>query len=72
MRSRTRTAGSDGKGQIRRSAERATPGLVADSIVFILYSKKWWLVPIVVSLLVLSLFAGLSGTGAAPFIYALF
>ena len=35
-------------------------------------SKKWWLAPMVVVLLVLGLLFVLSGTVAAPFIYTLF
>jgi len=34
--------------------------------------KKWWLTPVVIALLVLSLFALLSTSAAAPFIYTLF
>lgn len=34
--------------------------------------KKYWLMPIVVTLLMLGLLVFLSGTAAAPFIYTLF
>jgi drug/metabolite transporter superfamily protein YnfA len=34
--------------------------------------RKWWLTPVVIALLVLSLFALLSTSSAAPFIYTLF
>jgi hypothetical protein len=53
-------------------AEQTTPGLAAEAIAFIVHRKKWWLTPIVVALLLLSLVAGLSGTGAAPLMYTLF
>jgi hypothetical protein len=58
--------------ELRRQAEQAPPGLVAEFIDFILHNKKWWLIPIIVMLLLLGLLIVLSGTGAAPFIYTLF
>ena len=36
------------------------------------HSKKWWLLPIVVVLVVFGVLILLSGTAAAPFIYTLF
>ena len=56
----------------QRQAEQTPPGLISEFIDFVLHNKKWWLIPIVVSLLVLGLLVLLSGTGAAPFIYTLF
>lgn len=39
---------------------------------FLAHTKKWWLLPIVVTLVLFGLLIALSGTGAAPFIYSLF
>jgi hypothetical protein len=39
---------------------------------FLRTSKKWWLTPIVVMMVLLGVLVVLSGTGAAPFIYTLF
>jgi drug/metabolite transporter superfamily protein YnfA len=39
---------------------------------FLRFNKKWWLLPILITLLVLGLLMVLSGTAAAPFIYTLF
>jgi len=39
---------------------------------FLLQNKKWWLIPILVSLLVLGALMLLSSTAVAPFIYTLF
>jgi hypothetical protein len=39
---------------------------------FMRNNKKWWLLPIVVTLLIFGLLVVLSGTGLAPFIYTLF
>ncbi len=39
---------------------------------FLMQTKKYWLMPIGIVLLLLSLLILLSGTAAAPFIYTLF
>ncbi len=48
------------------------PGLVLEFWDFLKHNKKWWLAPIVISILGLGLLVLLSGTAAAPFIYTLF
>lgn len=47
-------------------------GLVAELISFLKANKKWWLAPIIISILLLGLLVVLGGTAAAPFIYTLF
>ena len=47
-------------------------GLVSEFIGFLKANKKWWLAPIIVSILLLGLLVMLGGTAAAPFIYTLF
>lgn len=47
-------------------------GLVAEFFGFLKANKKWWLAPIIVSILLLGLLVILGGTAAAPFIYTLF
>lgn len=47
-------------------------GLVAEFVGFLRANKKWWLAPIIVSILLLGLLVVLGGTAAAPFIYTLF
>jgi uncharacterized protein DUF5989 len=39
---------------------------------FLLQTKKWWLFPVVFTLLLLGLLIWMSSTAAAPFIYTLF
>jgi len=39
---------------------------------FLRVSKKWWLLPIVIVLVLFGVLVFLSGTAAAPFIYTLF
>ena len=53
-------------------AEGARTGLTAEFVDFLKENKKWWLAPIIVSILGLGLLVMLGGTAAAPFIYTLF
>jgi len=47
-------------------------GLVGEFTAFLKDNKKWWLAPIIISILGLGLLVLLGGTAAAPFIYTLF
>ncbi|MFQ5513403.1 MAG: DUF5989 family protein [Myxococcota bacterium] len=47
-------------------------GLAAEFWDFLKNNKKWWLAPIVISVLGLGAIVLLGGTAAAPFIYTLF
>ncbi len=55
-----------------QAAERAGGGLVREFWDFLKDNKKWWLAPIIVSILLLGTLVLLGGTAAAPFIYTLF
>ena len=48
------------------------PGLASEFWYFLKNSKKWWLLPMVIILVLFGLLVFLSGTAAAPFIYTLF
>lgn len=50
----------------------ARPGLLREFYDFLRENKKWWLTPIIVSVLLLGALVLLGGTAAAPFIYTLF
>ena len=52
-------------------ASQAT-GFVGEFLYFLKTSKKWWLMPIVIVILLFGVLVFLSGTAAAPFIYTLF
>jgi hypothetical protein len=54
------------------ASERQNTGMVSEFLYFLKTSKKWWLLPIVVILMVFGVLVFLSGTAAAPFIYTLF
>jgi hypothetical protein len=53
-------------------AKTPSPGLAKEFWQFLRANKKWWLVPILATLLLLGLLIWLGGTSAAPFIYTLF
>jgi hypothetical protein len=55
-----------------REAERPRPSFLTDFAGFLRHNKKWWITPIVVMLLLVSVLVILGGTGVAPFIYTLF
>jgi hypothetical protein len=57
---------------LEQQADQKPANLLFELFRFLLHSKKWWLTPIFIILLLLGLIAFLSGTGAAPFIYTLF
>jgi Family of unknown function (DUF5989) len=56
----------------RLAADNSNPSLVRELCQFLLQTKKWWLFPVIVTLLLLGLLIWMSGTAAAPFIYTLF
>lgn len=47
-------------------------GLVTEFVGFLKENKKWWLAPIILSILLLGALVVLGGSAAAPFIYTLF
>jgi hypothetical protein len=53
-------------------AKQGRSGLVSEFFEFLRDNKKWWLAPIIISVLVLGGLVLLGGTAAAPFIYTLF
>ena len=55
-----------------KQAAEPEPGLVVEFWSFLKENKKWWLLPLIVSLLLLGLVSWFAASGAAPFIYTLF
>ena len=47
-------------------------GIVREFWDFLKHNKKWWLTPIILSLVLIALIVITTGSGAAPFIYTLF
>ena len=52
--------------------EDGQASLVGEFLHFLSTSKKWWLTPILLAILLLGLLIVLGSSGAAPFIYTLF
>lgn len=55
-----------------KAAAGQRSGIVSEFWDFLRDNKKWWLAPIIISILGLGLLVLLGGTAAAPFIYTLF
>jgi hypothetical protein len=47
-------------------------GFLPEFLDFLKTNKKWWLLPILITFLLLALLILISSTGVAPFIYTLF
>jgi hypothetical protein len=52
--------------------EAPNPSFLGSLVDFLWNSRKWWLLPLILLLLLLSVALGLVNTAAAPFIYTLF
>ena len=64
--------GTEGQEDFLAEAEKERSGIVTEFWDFLRDNKKWWLAPIIVSILLLGGLVLLGGTAAAPFIYTLF
>ncbi len=58
--------------QFEEASQRGGHNIASEFWQFLRQSKKWWLLPIVVVILLFGVLVFLSGTAAAPFIYTLF
>jgi len=54
------------------TARNTKVGIFREFWQFLSESKKWWLLPVVIILVMFGVLMILSGTAAAPFIYTLF
>ena len=71
-RGRTRMSKQDSDDELSRAAQASRTSLLGEFLYYVRRYKRWSMVPILIALAVLGIFITLSGTGAAPFIYALF
>ena len=53
-------------------AEEEDIGFLKEFLLFLRDNKKWWLIPLIGSLLLIGLISLLAASGAAPFIYTVF
>ena len=58
--------------EFERIAADAAPNLLAEFWDFVRHNKKWWLVPIFISLLAAGALLFIASTGIVPFIYPFF
>jgi hypothetical protein len=63
---------NDPKDFASQATQTDESSLVGEFVEFLRDNKKWWLAPIVISVLGLGLLVLLGGSAAAPFIYTLF
>jgi Family of unknown function (DUF5989) len=60
------------KPSFEEQASAGGQGLLSELWAYLMHTKKWWVTPILLMLLLLGALIVLGGTGAAPFIYTLF
>ncbi len=58
--------------EFEKQAASPDPGLIAEFVDFLKHSKKWWLTPIIIVLLLIGVFLIITSSVAAPFIYPFF
>lgn len=58
--------------RLTRKAGRARSGPLAEFWYFLGRSRKWWMAPILLMLLLVGTLLVMAGTAVGPFIYALF
>jgi len=71
MKDKHHTKSSDAGEQFARQAKEASAGLLSEYLHFLRHSKKWYIIPTIILLLLLGLLVGLSASGLMPFIYAI-
>ena len=65
-------AGAAEESSLAAAAGRRQPSLLRELCEFAWHNKKWWIIPVVGLLLLLTLFVVFADAGLLPFIYALF
>lgn len=63
---------SEGEDFASQAQEGENASLASEFVDFLKENKKWWLAPILISMLGLGMLVMLGGSAAAPFIYTLF
>jgi hypothetical protein len=60
------------KTAFERAQQEQQAGILKEFFLFLKHNKKYWMIPILITLLGLALLILLGGTAVAPFIYTLF
>jgi hypothetical protein len=58
--------------EFARAGAGGRESFLSDYLQFLKRTRKWWMVPLILILLLFGLLLVLASTGAAPFIYTLF
>jgi Family of unknown function (DUF5989) len=58
--------------EFSRAASERPNSFISEFWQFVRHNKKWWLTPIIVTLLLVSVLIFLAGAGGGPLIYSLF
>ena len=62
----------DKKRAFEQAQQEKQAGLLKEFFLFLKHNKKYWMIPILLTLLALAALMLLGGTAIAPFIYTLF
>ena len=62
----------DKKTAFEQAQAEKQAGILKEFFLFLKYNKKYWMIPILITLLALAVLVLLGGTAVAPFIYTLF
>ena len=60
------------KTAFEQAQQEEQAGIIKEFFLFLKFNKKYWMIPIVITLLGLAVLILLGGTAVAPFIYTLF
>jgi hypothetical protein len=60
------------KSAFEQAQQEKQAGIIKEFFLFLKHNKKYWMIPILITLLALALLIILGGTAVAPFIYTLF
>ena len=62
----------DKKSAFEQARQEKQAGILKEFFLFLKHNKKYWMIPILLTLLALAALILLGGTAIAPFIYTLF
>jgi Family of unknown function (DUF5989) len=60
------------KTAFEQAQQEQQTGIIKEFFLFLKHNKKYWMIPILITLLALAVLILLGGTAVAPFIYTLF
>jgi hypothetical protein len=60
------------KTAFEQAQQEQQTGIIKEFFLFLRHNKKFWMIPILITLLALGVLILLGGTAVAPFIYTLF